>query len=435
MLRSPTRSPGGPRRAGRCPTPLLSDQARRDAESALTSALLRGAGDNKVDFAATDRLLRLARRHGISLQPSAPVEQFVQNFAFDWLRSKNPQDSSHWALRDHIIAAAQAELRAWYAEDPAKEAVRGAIRKFVPHFNRTLNHQDPLHWPMQAAGITLLPAHEQVPHVQGLLKWIDDLRKVDRTAASRALRDMQKALVDWDAVTEPIAATILTSVSGESQVIPEIADLARNGLARKARTPDRNLLEDLDKLNDRVPASSPELVDIAEGNKKVKQFLAAVESGRISQQRSRGLALKAICEADPIVVGLKAPEVIDALRTDTDLAIDFFLHFPRNKKTSPFPKLIEMIGKRFAALATSEQQVEYALWAFQIYADPEVYKMSRAALLQKELQRFPDAVVLDRAKNPDKWRTEVRDRLRHNDLQEMWDSLFHKYNLPRIRRG
>ena len=68
---------GQPAAAGALPDTALTDQARRDAESALTSALLRGA-DGKIDQARAGGLLRLARRYGISLEPpSPPVEKFV----------------------------------------------------------------------------------------------------------------------------------------------------------------------------------------------------------------------------------------------------------------------------------------------------------------------------------------------------------------------
>jgi hypothetical protein len=413
---------------GTLPDARLGDQARRDAESALTSALLRGADDNKVDFPEADRLLRLARRHGTSLEPlSPPIETLVKNFAWAWVNSSKPQDPKDWALRERIVAEARAELRALYADDPSAEVVRNKVRRFIPYFSGLIGAEDPLYWPMQAAAITSLSDERQVPHLRKLLAWIDDLRKTDRPGASRALKGLQDALLDWDAASEPIAVTILTSASGGSQVIPEIADRARNWLAVRARQPDRAFLADLEKLGDRVPASPPELAEIADGNRKVTQFLAAVESGKVSQDRTRSLAVKSICRAHPTVMKLRAAEVISALRTDPDLAIEVLETLPDNGKKVA-ATLVTEIGKRFGRLTEFDDQVEWALWAFLIYADRRVPEAS-AGLLHGAIRKFPGAVNASGGKGADKWRAEVRGRLGRDDLRESWDSLFPKHGI------
>ena len=88
----------------------LSEQAARDAESALTSALLRGT-DGKVVVSEADLMLRLARRHSISLDlASPPVEQFMTDFVWAWLHSTRPLDPAPWAMREHIVAEAWRSL-------------------------------------------------------------------------------------------------------------------------------------------------------------------------------------------------------------------------------------------------------------------------------------------------------------------------------------
>ena len=119
------------------PGAALTDKAARDAESALTSALLRGA-DGKIDQAEAGRVLRLARRHGITLEPPSPaVAKFVTDFAWAWLDSPHPQDPERWALRDRIVAEAMAELSQRYGEDLVQAVPAGHAAPLRPLLHRS----------------------------------------------------------------------------------------------------------------------------------------------------------------------------------------------------------------------------------------------------------------------------------------------------------
>ena len=426
---------GQPAPAGGLPDAALTDQARRDAESALTSALLRGA-DGKIDVGEAGRVLRLARRHGISLEPpSPPVEKFVTDLAWAWLNaSGTPEDPRDWALRDRIVAEAQDELRNRFQEDPSSAVVRDTMRRFIPYLTGLTDPADPLYWPLQAAAIKALRGEEKVALLRKLLTATTRLRRADPSLSYRAEKDLQQALLDWDAVNEAVAVTIITEVSG-SQVNPEIYSYARNWLADKARNPDRALLTVLGDLGDRVPGSPPELANLADGNTKVAQFLKVARGDKISEQRTRSVAIKIICEANPTVVKLRAAEVIDALSHDEDLAADVFAKLPPRGKLSPVPALIAVIGERFAELTELEDRVRCALWSFRIYTHPFL-PSKRRGLVAREIREFMSVITgASGTKHADKWRAEVRERLEHDDLRDQWDELFPKHGPARTLRG
>jgi hypothetical protein len=413
----------------------LSVQARRDAESALTSALLRGA-DGRVDEAEADRLLRLARRHGISLEPpSPPVEQFAKDFAWAWLSSSTPRDPDGWALQGLIISAARAELRARYTDDPSSAVVRDTIRRFMPHLRAAIGPDDPLYWPLQAAGMKDLPGEKKIAHLRKLLDYTSRLRRADPNQGYRAEKDLQQALLDWGVVNESVAVAVLTEVSG-SQVNPEIDRYARGWLTDQLRKPNRELLTVLENLGDRVPAAPSGLAELAAGNKKVTQFIRAVTSGKISQPNTRSRAISNICDASIVVLKLRAAEVIDVL-SDAELAGDVLATFPhhRDKNASPVPVLIAAIGKRFRELTTFEDQVDWAIWTLRIYLHPSL-SSTRQGWLGEELSKFPRAVnAAGGTKNADKWRAEVRERLGRDDLRDEWDALFPKHGISWSFRG
>jgi hypothetical protein len=419
--------------AEKLPDAALTEKARRDAESALTSALLRGA-DGRIDEAGASRVLRLARRHGIPLEPpSPPVAKFITDFALVWLASPRPQDPSGWALHNRIVAEAMAELGARYQDHPSDQSVRDTLRRFIPYFGGLSDPANVLYWPLQAAAIKGMASEAGVTHLRKLLAGTERRRRTDPNHGYRAERDLQQMLLDWDAVNESIAVTIITEISG-SQVNPEIYRYAHDWLAQKARRPDLELLKTLSDLGDRVPNSPPELAGLAAANQQVTQFVNLAASSKIGETRIRNMAVKAVREADPIVITLRAAEVINTLSLNQSLAVEVFTQLPRGRR-SAVPALLAEVSRQFAALTEPEDRVQCTLWLFAIYRNPALSD-SRVRLLVKELHRFQDAITAaSGAKSAEKWRAEVRSRLRHDDELGMWDQLFPKHGLTWTLRG
>lgn len=415
------------------PDAALTEKATRDAESALTSALLRSA-DGRIDEAEASRVLRLARRHGIPLEPpSPPVAKFVTDFALIWLASARPQEPSGWALRDRIVAEAMTELGARYQDHPSDQSVRDTLRRFIPYFGGLSDPANVLYWPLQAAAIKEMTGQAGVAHLRKLLTGAERRRRADPNHGYRAERDLQQTLLDWDAVNESIAVTIITEISG-SQVNPEIYRYAHDWLARKARKPDLELLNTLSDLGDRVPGSPPELAELAAANQQITQFVNLAASSKIGETRTWNMAVKAVREADPVVTTLRAVEVIETLSQNRDLAIEVFAQLPRGKR-SAVPALLAEVVRQFAALTEPADRVQCALWLFYIYLNPALSE-NRVRLLVKALRQFQDAIAAaSGAKSAEKWRAEVRSRLRHDDELAWWDQLFPKHGLTWTLRG
>jgi GTPase-associated protein 1, N-terminal domain type 2/GTPase-associated protein 1, middle domain len=410
----------------------LTEQALRDAESTLTSALLRGADDDEVDFAEADRVLRLARRHGISLEPPSPsVEQFVADFAAAWIDSNKPDDPWDWALRERIIGAARAELGRRLVKDPASKGARDTAGRFFPYFKGLTDPDDPLYWPMQATVIRGLPAQDKITSIESLLKAIGRLRRINPAQADRAEKNMQQALLDWDAMTERIAVKISTEVS-QSRVNPEIDSHAREWLEKATGAPNADVLTVLRGLDQRSPLpASSQLHDLIQGDKKVDLFLRHAASGKT------GAAVRALREADDEVLVIRADEILDAIAEDTELAAGVYLDLPKSSPTrrrKAVPALTEKLGKRTAGLQTLDDRVNFAIWCVSVLAHRGLSGKRREGL-EGVLDTLYLTITSGKGgpKESEGWMDEVRRSLRDDAQVDTWESLTRYLTRRRIR--
>jgi hypothetical protein len=418
---------------GTLPGAALSDQARRDAESALTSALLRSA-DGKVDMAEANLVLRLARRHGISLDPpSPPVEQFVTDFVWAWLNSSKPLDPKDWAMRERIVAAAQTELRDLYTDDPSSKVVRGIIVRFVAYFTDLKDPADPLYWQKQAIEIRQAADEQKDERLRQLLNDIAKWRKTNPGQADRAEKDLQQALLDWNAVTEAIAVVISAEIS-ESRVKDEIKDKARSWLTDKASQPDADFLRVLRVLHNRSPfPPSSRLGELAEGDKKVELFLRHASGEKARKDSGIDAVAKALSKADDAVIVIRVGDIVDAISANADLAVAVLMALPAGTAIKP-RKAIKELVRRLRALAaqpmTLDERVEFAVWLVEVLNPLPDGKYKQ---LYEVLKRLHEAISNGKggARESDRWVDEVRKSL-PDDLANEWDRL--TYHLTGRRR-
>jgi hypothetical protein len=418
---------------GTLPGAALSDQARRDAESALTSALLRSA-DGKVDMAEANLVLRLARRHGISLDPpSPPVEQFVTDFVWAWLNSSKPLDPKDWAMRERIVAAAQTELRDLYTDDPSSKVVRGIIVRFVAYFTDLKDPADPLYWQKQAIEIRQAADEQKDERLRQLLNDIAKWRKSNPGQADRAEKDLQQALLDWNAVTEAIAVVISAEIS-ESRVKDEIKDKARSWLTDKASQPDADFLRVLRVLHNRSPfPPSSRLGELAEGDKKVELFLRHASGEKARKDSGIDAVAKALSKADDAVIVIRVGDIVDAISANADLAVAVLMALPAGTAIKP-RKAIKELVRRLRALAaqpmTLDERVEFAVWLVEVLNPLPDGKYKQ---LYEVLKRLHEAISNGKggARESDRWVDEVRKSL-PDDLANEWDRL--TYHLTGRRR-
>lgn len=427
---------GQPAPSGTLPGAALSDQARRDAESALTSALLRGA-DGKSNLEEGSRMLRLARRHGIALEPpSPPVAQFVTDFAWAWLNSSEPADPKDWAMGQRIVAAAQTELRTRYTEDPSSKTVRGTMARFLPYFTDLNDPADPLYWHQQALEIRKATDEQKDERLRQLLAAIVKWRKANPGKADRAEKDLQQALLDWNAVTEGVAVVISAEIS-ESRVRDEIKDKARGWLTDKASKPDPDFLRLLRVLHNRSPfPAESRLGELAEGDRKVELFLrqaSGENDGRGRKGNALEAAAKTLAKADDAVVVIRATDVLNVISGNPDLAAAVFTALPMGPPIKPRKAIRELV-KRLRELAGQpralDDQIEFGAWLVEVLAPLPDAKFKP---LYEVLTRLHDTVSSGKggARESDRWIDEVRKTLPDSLVSE-WDRL--TYHLTGRRR-
>lgn len=415
------------------PDAALGDQARRDAESALTSALLRSA-DGKIDLAEADLTLRLARRHDISLDPpSPPIEQFVTDFVWAWLKSSEPLDPKDWALREHIVAAAQAELRLLYQDDPSAKAVRQIIVRFVDYFPDLHDPADPLYWQKQAIEIRRAGDEQKDERLRHLLDNIAKWRKTHPGQADRAEQDLQRALLDWNAVTEGIAVVISSEIS-ESRVMDEIKDKARNWLTDKASKPDADFLRLLRVLHNRSPfPSGSRLGELADGDRKVELFLRQAGDEKVRKVSGADAAAKALARTDDGVLVIRAYDIAHAISGNETLAVAVFMALPTSVAMKPRRAIRELVKKLRAFAAQPmplDERVEFAVWLVSVlHPLPD----NKYKLLYEVLKDLHDAIGNGKgsAKESDRWVDEVQKSL-PDDLLNDWERV--TYHLTGRRR-
>jgi GTPase-associated protein 1, N-terminal domain type 2/GTPase-associated protein 1, middle domain len=413
----------------------ISEQASRDAESALTSALLRHpkgtikAPENTTEF---DRLLRLAHRHGISLMPPSPVlREHVEEFARTWIAGTARHDPSRWALSEVVLSRVQDELQELYAKDQSRPT-RDKVRLFLPYLSGVNDPTNPLYWPLQADLIKrMTDAPGQVRKVRGLLEETKGLRERGEDADA-AERQLQQALIDWGALNEELAIVLLTELS--STVMPQIESFATGWLAKQAEHPDEKVLQILRNLGSGGRGLPTALAETIASDQDVEDFLERVKRDVASQRATSFQAVERLCAADPVVLEIRMPEILQALYPNSDLTGTVYALLPKDKKGhGPAKKLETLLVQGFGDMQTPQEQAEFAIWCAQIYGHRDLKgdKISRMGVVLRELQ---EAVIRGRGeKAAEKWRSEVSRRL-DDAYQAHWEKAVPPTSIRTIRR-
>lgn len=282
----------------------LDFDARRDAESELSSAILLGS-DAQVDL-----LLRLARRHGIEPElTAAPMRRRIEEFVGDWIDRHPRYDPDQWVRREQILDSTQEALRA-RLQDGGLAAVRPALERLFRYFaDRIGDPSDPLDRHLAAAAIADRPSRERPSQLNSVLDLLLRSPAPDVSAVG-----LQQALVDWGAVGPAEADLLITRLPGRVEILPEIADVAAARLKREAEDPSEhtlNVLAALDRHGLR-PRTGP-LADLLEADRDVSAFLEATRTKEFmaDQNYFRGMVAR-LGRAAPAVVKLRLRSVLQA---------------------------------------------------------------------------------------------------------------------------
>ena len=402
------------------PVARLDASSRRDAESELSSALLLG-DDHQADL-----LLRLARRHRVEPELSAPLVQRLRDFARGWIGHPSGYHPDAWALHAKVLDYAHDALRERMNRDNAASVSR-VVRQVNRYFSDRADLSEALDCDIQAS---LLAGAwpERLDRVGRLRQLLDSITHLTRSpalahTAPTAAAGLQRALLRWNAVDGDIAVTVLTHLPDTLAVEPVIADYAAERLTQMSERPSRGLLDLLASLDKqgRTPPSRP-LVKLLQADRHVRTFTRRAREDRLLVDPVYfDRAITTLREAGTAVLRARVDNVLAAClespHPDLGAAVLSYLK-------APVPGLLV---ERWAATLGRRDPVSDGLWCVRCLEHdklpPKLGEQLQAAVSDYARRLSPQ----DR----DRWYGEVKRRL-PSELHAAWDSTFAQ-EAPRAR--
>jgi hypothetical protein len=280
----------------------LGVDARRDAESELSSAILLGSD------AQLNLLLWLARRHRIEPELTAePMRRRIEEFVGDWIDRGARYDPNRWVRKEEILDSAQEALRARLHEG-GLDAVRPALERLFRYFaDRIGDPSDPLDRHLAAAAIADRPSRDRPAQLDALLDHLLRSRSLDASAIG-----LQQALLEWGAVGPDEADLIITRLPEWIAILPEIVRVAM--LALEAEDPSERMLNVLSSLDRRkIALPSGSLADLLAADRDIRAFLEATRTNEfvVDQRYFRAMVAR-LGQAAPAVVKLRQVSLLQA---------------------------------------------------------------------------------------------------------------------------
>jgi hypothetical protein len=382
----------------------LGFDARRDAESELSSAILLGT-DAQVNL-----LLRLGRRHGIEPElKAAPMRRRVEEFVSDWIDHGLRYDPSQWVHRDQILDSTQEALRA-RLHDGGLAAVRPALQRLFRYFaDRVGDPSDPLDRHLAAAAIADRPVRDRAAQLDRMLDLL--LRSPSPDVSAVAL---QQALIDWGAIGPAEADLLITRLPGRIEILPKVATMAVARL--EAEEPSEHMLEILASLDRRhaVPRSSA-LADVLAADRDVRAFLEATRTNEfVVDQRYFHDMVERLGRAAPEVLELRRGSVLRAclecrhpyLGSEVLTVLD-----ARKLRPSPGRRLLDLWQEGLGRPGT----VDALVWGVRCLGGPDL-PAKRREQISGAIRTFRESLNRDRR---DALYREVQQKLQP-DERELW---------------
>ena len=402
------------------PAAPLDVSAHRDAESELSSAILLGSDQQ------ADRLLCLARRHGIEPGLAPPLEQRLRSFVNGWIDHPGGYHPDRWALRTEILRFAHKEL-CHRASTHGVASVNGAIQRLNRYFAEHADLSEPLDCHIQASLIAGAGQADRVHRLRWLLGNIAQLAQSPALApvAATASAQLQQALMEWNAVDGNVAVTLLTELPSSLNVEPVIAGRAAEQLTRMSEKPSRALLELLASLDKRgkAPTSGP-LVKVLEADRCVRTFTRrALEDRLLTDTRYFNGTVRLLLEATPAVIRARLDDVLAAC---TESRHPYLAPVVLASLKS---QLARLLVERWAATLGRRDLVGDGIWCVRCLDDDELPQKVQEQLLAavREYARGLPAQDFER------WHGGVMRELSPQG-QAVWASVFTQQT-PRARRN
>jgi GTPase-associated protein 1, N-terminal domain type 2/GTPase-associated protein 1, middle domain len=399
------------------PAAPLDQGAHRDAESELSSAILL-ASDQQAD-----RLLGLARRHGIAPDLAA-LQDRLDAFLGAWIARPDGFHPEDWAGRAEILDRAHDILHD-RASANGPRSIKEAIRRLNRHFGDRGDLTDPLDCHIQASLIADRGSAGRQDRLHRLLSNIAaDAKSAQRgPAAATEAAALQRALIEWNAVDGPVAVMVLTELPDSLGVEPVISARAAEELAAMSEKPTRKLLDLLDRLDRQGKApSSRRLADLREADKHVHAF---IEQARDERTRADvgylESAVKELRQAAPRVIQARLDEVLGACLEARNP------HLGGLVLTSLKPPLPRLLVERWGRTLGERDLVSDGVWCVTCLDNEDLSDM-RYDQLATAVRDFGQALPKEKF---DVWYAEVARRVEPHQ-RDLWESVFPQ-EAPRSR--
>jgi hypothetical protein len=392
------------------PAVPLDTDARRDAESELSSAILLGT-DQQADL-----LLCLARRHAVEPDLAPPLQQRLRNFVTGWIDHPGAYHPDCWALRVEILDCAHDELR-HRVSTASMASVADTIRRMRRYFADRADLSDPLDCHIQASLIANGDRAEREPQLRQLLANLGQLAQspVLAPSAATAATGLQRALIEWNAVDGEVAVTILTEMPSSLGVEPVISERAVGQLIRMSEKPSRELLDLLAGLDARgkAPSSGP-LATILKSDRYVRAFLhRALEDKLLTDRDYFDGTVLLLRQADAAVVRVRLGDVLTrCLQTRHPSLAPVVLASLK----SPLPRLIV---ERWGITIGTRDLVSDGLWCVSCLAYDDL-PPKRREQLAGAIRSYAKKLS---KQDLDSWYKEVARQL-WPDKRAVWRSVF-----------
>lgn len=281
----------------------IGDEAKRDAESAISSAILLAN-----DGGAVDRLLRTARRHGVQLN-SAPLQDCLHAFIADWIaHPSDSYDPGLWALSESLIQdltsqlSSSAEFAGGYAH------VRPLLAQvWVYLLPRVRDPSSPLAWELNAASVATANERTKMRQLESIVKEL----AANGDYHYEGLAGFQRALVGWRALSGREAMVFVDTVMPpRARPASELSDLLWATVRGSAHRPDKLVLDTILHLADwqRLP-SSRATDELHRADQQIADFLAEAEAAGSAADFERLRELKRV---NPTVIRIRMPDLVEA---------------------------------------------------------------------------------------------------------------------------
>jgi hypothetical protein len=347
------------REGGTPPVEILTQveaaaEAHGDAVSELSSAIVLCPDDQQREV---DLLLCLSRRHGIKLV-LPPLEDRLNTFAVGWLDDPaGPYHPHEWALRDQILEITYDRLHDRIEAHGTHESI-GILQRLWRHFaDWPEDLADPLYCHLQIAAISELPSEQRPTRLAALMR-----RALAADNPIGATDDIQRALIEWQALGPAEALLILTILPLNFPVSAEVIKTAVAEIRRVAKQPTVPALDALVMLDRRgnAPLQQPFTALLA-GDRDVRAFIQATTGPRFLNDDPYFQGwLARLAQANPVVTAARLDSLLQAC---LDLRVPGLGVWLIQELSPPLPRmLINRWGRELGGPQTVRATIEGVWW-------------------------------------------------------------------------